>query len=231
MALLIEVDCDFAKRYNVRTISTKYENKKHRVFMRLTCDDFDLAEAISIAKSNTNVLMVEYKGTITNEAYTSLGANTGVYVGRMHSLGNNICEQDIAEIFTDTPLGVTPIISLPDDFKDLELLYRLSEKFPRLRFCGGQLFAIDGVKCGAIGVDILESKGVKFAPEAYRLSCATDAIKLVDVLSIELEVSDKPEKPAKVKSSSSGKSSSDAPKKPKTMMFSNIIGKREAILP
>ena len=231
MAILVNVDFEMANKYNVRSISTKYNNKKHKVYFKLCCDDFNLSEALNAAKVNHNVIMVEYKGSLNNPEFLNLTESTGLYIGRMFELGNNICEQDLQDISEDVPNGVTPIVYLPSDFKDLELLVRLSRKFPRFRFCGGQLFAVEGVKLGAVGVDTLEAHDIKFGVECYNMTDSVDVIETVDILDLELEVSNKPERTTKTTAKSTTKSSSSTPKKPKTMMFSDIFNRNESVMP
>lgn len=210
MSIICKVDYATALKYKGMNLSTKYNNKKHKVYLKLIGDDFTLTDCIALAKVSKNILMVEYQGLQSNSAYEELTENTGVYVGRVYDFGNNITEEDVEKIAEDSPKGVVPIIKLPDDYKDLYKIYHISKTYPTVRFCGGHLFAIDGVKVGAIGVDILDKAQDKYSMDCYKLDDTEDVLENVDITSLEIDSSSKPEK---AKKSSSGSSNKSAPKK------------------
>ena len=210
MSIICKVDYATALKYKGMNLSTKYNNKKHKVYLKLIGDDFTLTDCIALAKVSKNILMVEYQGLQSNLAYEELTENTGVYVGRVYDFGNNITEEDVEKIAEDSPKGVVPIIKLPDDYKDLYKIYHISKIYPTVRFCGGHLFAIDGVKVGAIGVDVLDKAQDKYSMDCYKLDDTEDVLENVDITSLEIDSSSKPEKAKKSSSSSSNKS---APKK------------------
>ena len=124
MSIICKVDYATALKYKGMNLSTKYNNKKHKVYLKLIGDDFTLTDCIALAKVSKNILMVEYQGLQSNSAYEELTENTGVYVGRVYDFGNNITEEDVEKIAEDSPKGVVPIIRLPDDYKDL---YKISD--------------------------------------------------------------------------------------------------------
>ena len=210
MSIICKVDYTTALKYKGMNLSTKYNNKKHKVYLKLIGDDFTLTDCIALAKVSKNILMVEYQGLQSNSAYEELTENTGVYVGRVYDFGNNITEEDVEKIAEDSPKGVVPIIKLPDDYKDVYKIYHISKTYPTVRFCGGHLFAIDGVKVGAIGVDVLDKAQDKYSMDCYKLDDTEDVLENVDITSLEIDSSSKPEK---VKKSSSSSSNKSAPKK------------------
>ena len=200
MSIICKVDYATALKYKGMNLSTKYNNKKHKVYLKLIGDDFTLTECIALAKVSKNILMVEYQGLQSNSAYEELTENTGVYVGRVYDFGNNITEEDVEKIAEDSPKGVVPIIKLPDDYKDLYKIYQISKAHPSVRFCGGHLLAIDGVKVGAIGVDILDKLQDKYSLDCFKLDDTEDVLETVDINELEIDTTTKPERAKKVSS-------------------------------
>lgn len=223
MAIISSVDYSTALSYKGMNLSAKYNNKKHKVYLKLDCDDYTLEDSINLARVSKNILMVNYQGLETNPAYLNLTQDNGIYIGRIIDFGNNITEDDIQRLISGVPSGVTPIINLPEDYKDLHFIWSISKKYPKVRFCGGNLFAIDGVKVGAIGVDILDKVEAKYDVEAYNLSGRLDALEDVDINTIEITATSKPDKaPKEKKSSSSGTKKKSNPSKSFGNIFSNF---------
>lgn len=221
MSIICKVDYATALKYKGMNLSTKYNNKKHKVYLKLIGDDFTLTDCIALAKVSKNILMVEYQGLQSNSAYAELTENTGVYVGRVYDFGNNITEEDVEKIAEDSPKGVVPIIKLPDDYKDLYNIYQISKAHPSVRFCGGHLFAIDGVKVGAIGVDILDKLQDKYSSDCFKLDDTEDVLESVDINELEIDTTTKPERAKKV---SSGGNKSVAKKTSKKVSIFDIFG-------
>lgn len=207
MAILCTVNVDTAREYKGLTLSTKYNGKKHKVYFKLVCSDDTIAEGLTLARNSTNILMIDYQGFDSQNEYYKNITSTDVYVGRLSQLGSNLDESDIERVLEDTPSGVVPIIDLPEDFNDMHLLWQLSKRYPTVRFCGGNLFSIDGVKVGAIGIDILEKHNIKYDESNYLLNNTADVLEVVDVNSLEIDTSSKPEKASKPREK---KSSSDS---------------------
>lgn len=221
MSIICKVDYATALKYKGMNLSTKYNNKKQKVYLKLIGDDFTLTDCIALAKVSKNILMVEYQGLQSNSAYEELTENTGVYVGRVYDFGNNITEEDVEKIAEDSPKGVVPIIKLPDDYKDLYKIYQISKAHPSVRFCGGHLFAIDGVKVGAIGVDILDKLQDKYSLDCFKLDDTEDVLETVDINELEIDTTTKPERAKKV---SSGGNKSAAKKTSKKVSIFDIFG-------
>lgn len=225
MSIICSVDYITALNYKGANLSTKYNNKKHKVYLKLICDDLTLVDAIELAKVSKNILMIDYQGLETNTTYIGLTEPCGVYIGRVIDFGNNITLEDVERIVNDTPAGVTPIINLPNDYKDLHFLWQVAQKFGKVRFCGGKLFAVDGVKIGAIGVDILDKLDIKYDFSSYYLDGTIDVLENVDISSLEIDTTTKPENASKGKSKSSSSTKSSAPKKPakKSVSFGELL--------
>lgn len=222
MALLVEVDFETAKGYAGYGLSTKYNGKKHKVYLKVTCDESNLAEAISLCKANRNMLMLEYQGMDNYPSYTDLQPQ-GIYIGRLTRLGNNLTAEDVESIVSSTPAGVVPIVSLPSDFSDMEFLWHLSKKYPTVRYSGGVLFEIDGVKIGEIGTDILEAAGIKVDESCYFIDGKSDCLDCVDISELELETTVGAEKPHKERKPTI--------KKPALNFSSILAGTQGSVLP
>lgn len=210
MSIICSVDLATAQKYKGKSLSTKYNNKKHKVYLKLHCDDSNLQDGIELAKQSRNILMVSYQGGGSWEEYEFLGSLRGVYVGYSMDFGVDISEGDIERAIEGVPDSVTPVINLPKSFTDIEFLWRVSHKYPRLRFSGGQLFAIDGVLVGEIGVDVLQKAEVKFGVESYRIRNGVDALENVSISLLEIDASGKAEtsqRAGKPKSTSTAKKS------------------------
>lgn len=202
MSIICNVDFATATKYRGKNLSAKFNNKKHRVYLKLSCDDSNLQDCIELAKQSKNILMVSYQGTGSWTELPFLSSTKGIYVGYTMDFGVDISEADIARAVEGVPETVTPIISLPRSFTDVEFLWRVSRNYPRLRFSGGQLFAIDGIRVGEIGVDVLQKAEVKYGPDSYRLRSGVDALEVANIASLEIDAT--------------GKAESSGPKKPKS---------------
>lgn len=197
MSIICSVDMATANKYKGKALSTKYNNKKHRVYLKLHCDDSNLADAVELAKQSKNILMVSYQGTGDWSQFGFLSGLRGVYVGYpLEDFGLDVSEDDILRAIDGIPDSITPIVNLPRSFTDIEFLWRVSMKCPRLRFSGGQLFAIDGLRVGEIGVDVLERESVKFGVDSYRLHSGVDALENVQISGLEIDTSGKAESSA-----------------------------------
>lgn len=223
MAIICSVDYSTALGYKGMNLSAKYNNKKHKVYLKLNCDDYILEDGLSLARVSKNILMVNYQGIGTSQVYLGLTNDTGIYVGRVMDFGNDITEEDIERLVINIPEGITPIIKLPEDFTNLRFIWEVSKKFPRVRFCGGKLFAIEGVKVGAIGVDVLDRVEAKYGEDAYSLGGRVDALEEVDISTLEIKASSKAERTGN--STKRGSSGSTASKKKVTRDFTDLFDK------
>lgn len=211
MSIVCSVDYGTAQKYRGKNLSAKYNNKKHKVYLKLHADDSNLQDCIELAKQSRNILMVSYQGLGSWEEYGFLGGARGVYIGCPMDFGVDVSEADIVRAIEEIPEAVTPIINLPRSYTDLEFLWRVSQTCPRVRFSGGTLFAVDGLRVGEVGVDILQKADVKFGAEAYRLKSGVDALENVNISTLEIDASGKAEAPksSKPKSTATPKKKTD----------------------
>lgn len=218
MSVIVKANLEQVKEYKNKNVSTKVGNKKHQVYFKVEVDDFSLVEAIEHAKMDRNVLMLEYAGS-DNYLKSVVLAPSDIfpYVGVSYEVGMNLSEDDITNALAEYPAWTTVIIKLPDEYKNLEFLHGMCQKYPRIRFCGGYTFSIDGCRLGCCGRDILEKKNIKVTDTDYLkdgCSCALQTLQFEDV---ELAVSAKAER-----SSNTSGTKSSAPKK--AAKFSNLLG-------
>lgn len=218
MSIICKVDYSTALKYKGLNLKAKYNGKKHQVCLKVVCDDFTLQECIELAKSSPSIVMLEYQGLETNKSYLDLKP-CGVYIGKVFDLGNNFTRDDIVSIDTDTPDGVVPIIHLPDDFNNIEFIWKLSKEFNRIRFCGGYLFNIEGIKIGAVGSDILSSGNFKLNSEESIYQGIDDVIEQADISILDIETTATKSESTK----SLNKSPKSAPKKKQSVSFANLL--------
>lgn len=204
MSIVCSVDYGTAQKYKGKNLSAKYNNKKHRVYLKLHADDSNLQDCIELAKQSRNILMVSYQGMGSWEEYGFLNGARGVYVGCPMDFGVDVSEADIQRAIEEIPESVTPIVNLPRSYTDLEFLWRVSKAYPRVRFSGGTLFAVDGLRVGEIGVDVLQKAEVKFGADSYRLRSGVDALENVSISTLEIDMTGKADTPKASKPKSTG---------------------------
>lgn len=191
MPIICSVDYTTALAYKGMNLTAKYNNKKQKVYLRVDCTDDTLKPSIDLARISKNIIMLRYNGLDTNSYYQGLGSDTNIYIGRFIEFGNDITEEDVARIESTIPPGVVPVIVLPSDFKDLYSLWKISKLHPRVRFSGGSLFSIEGVKVGAVGIDILDKLGIKYDLDSYTLNGGVDVIEDVDINTLDIDIKSK----------------------------------------
>jgi hypothetical protein len=171
-------------------------NKEEVLYIRLLCDETDIFDGIALMQQYKNILMIEYTGTDFNPIYFTLTSDVigDNYVIQIMPIDNAPTENYIKCVAEETPTGLIPVVKLPVDFCDLELLYKLNQKYPRVRFCGGNLFNIAGCNIGCCGIDLLESKAIKYDLDAYyragNCDCALQVCDFKEVSNIQAIVND-----------------------------------------
>lgn len=219
MAIVASADFATAESYKGKSLSAKFMNKKHKVYLKLLCDDFTLKNSINLAKVSNNILYLEYQGMTDNVDYQTLSGDTGVNIIHITEVGNNFSDVDINDILEKTPLGVVPIVKLQDDFSDLKKLYDFTRKYPRVRYIGGNLFRVDGVNIGSYTKSDLDKKGIKYTISSYKTVDCCDILSETEIEALDIDTSNKPEREPKLRSGSKPKS----PKKQTVSMFSGLI--------
>lgn len=223
MSVIVKASYETASKYANGRVITKVNNKKHQVYFKVPCDDYSLNACIELAKNNSNIIMLDYEGLPMSPSFMALTEPIGVYIGIKIEVGMDLSEDDIVRIINDTPAGVTPIIKLPDEYKNIRFIYNMSNKYSRLRFCGGTMFNLSGCKFGCCGADILEERGIKFpADEMIHCGCSC-GLEVVDEEGLEFEVSKKTVKQPRAARSPREKSTCSVPKKKVTSTFTSLL--------
>lgn len=211
--VIVKADLATAKQYTGKSLSVKIGKKKFSAVLRVNVDDFNIAEAIELAKRDVNILMLNYVGS--HEGIQDVNT-CGVYVAWGIDVGSDVTEDDIQRLYDDVPDGVTLIVKLPEGYKNIRFLYDMSQKFDRIRFCGGSLFCFEDCKFGCCGRDVCNERGISYDDTEYikeGCSCAIPAFEMDEVEFIATNSMTKTEKTAK----------KSKPKSNKTAMFSSLL--------
>lgn len=226
MSIISTVDYNTATQYKNCVLSTKHNGKKHKVYLRMICDEFTLASGLELVRVCPSIVAIEYVGQNECDVYKNLGVANKFFVYRVFDYGENITFEDVDVVLDSVPSGVVPVIHLPETFTNIELLHRICQVKPKVRFYGGNLFCIDGVRVGCIGMDFIQKHGIKYNPEDYYIGNEKDALECLDINSIKLEInvkSVKEQKKTTKSTSNSGGSSQPKKKKQPAMSFTDML--------
>lgn len=189
MAVLAQCSYLEAKEYVGKSLTTKIANKKHSVNLMVSCDDYNLMDTISLVRSCFPILVLEYIGSSDNPEYKSLTKDKllGCYMVCVVDVGNNFTEDDLDGILEDTPSCVHLVVRLPEDFTDIEKLWRLRNKYNTIRFLGKDMWSLVGLRLGYFGQSFVEKKKLKVSDDLF---VSYDKQYGVDVLPLDgLELS------------------------------------------
>ena len=78
-----------------------------------------------------------------------------------------------------------------------EHIYNLNKKYPEVRYYGGNLFRLDGLRLGNYDKTALESKGIKFGSYSSLTSTSKDILGYYNINNLELEFNEKSAKEVK----------------------------------
>lgn len=188
MSVICGINLSLAKEYEKYSLSAKVEGKKHKVYFKLESGADELQDCINLARNRKDIVFVEFQGNI--DEVENIETN-GVSVIYVKEVGNNISESDIDFTLVDFPKGMTLVLSLPDDFNNLELIYKLNKMYPSVRFYGGNLFRLDGLRLGNYDKTALENKGIKFGSYSHLTSSSKDILGYYNISNLELEFNEK----------------------------------------
>ena len=194
MSVICGINLSLAKEYEKYSLSAKVEGKKHKVYFKLESGADELQDCINLARNRKDIVFVEFQGNI--DEVENIETN-GVSVIYVKEVGNNISESDIDFTLVDFPKGMTLVLSLPDDFNNLELIYKLNKMYPSVRFYGGNLFRLDGLRLGNYDKTALENKGIKFGSYSHLTSNSKDILGYYNISNLELEFNEKSVKEVK----------------------------------
>lgn len=201
---MILASCSYeeAKKYNCKLVLVSEEESKKK----------PEEVVLNIVTDNPNEVFVGGKGVarcVTTTVSPNFCPNElKDNIFRLYNLGDNLEEAE------NEIEGVVPMLVLPEGYCDMREVYNLSIKYPRLRFTGGNLLEIPGIKIGRY------DKGKEKMSAVF--NGVYDMFTEVELADIEVQrVLSK----AKSRSSSSGSSKkSVATKSKKTETFSKFFG-------
>lgn len=185
--VLVKCKINEIKKYLGKQIKGTLNSKEMVVYIRLLCDEFDVMDGLDLMSKYDNILLLEYIGNDFSPIYMNLtretvGDNCIIHINETRE----ITEKYISGVVDMTPSGVVPMVKLPQNFKDLELLYKLNQTYPQVHFCGGDLFVIKGCNIGCCNIDLLQKKNVSYDVDAfYRKGACNCALEVHDFKDIK----------------------------------------------
>lgn len=215
--VIVKTDLDTAKQYCGKSVFAKIKGKKNIAYFRVPVDDFSLAEAVAHAKVNKNILMLAYTG-VGFGLKTFDGSFSGVNIGWLVPVGGNVTEEDIQGYASEAPEGVSVVLQFPSDYKNLEFMCKIMDKYPNVRVCGGCAFCFDDCRFGCCGRDILTRAGIKFDTEDYLREGCSCAVPVIEDSEVSLGVFS-----GKQGENKNSTKSATGAKKQKAQMFSSLL--------
>ena len=213
--MLAKISLDEARSYGRSRLVTKVGNKKKVVLFEVSVDNTNIKDAIDFAVGNNNVAALVYEGAEQYLQMVSELDTKGVYICKVEQVAEDVSETDIVKLLQILPDWASLVVDVPEDYKNMEFICNMCEKYPRVRFSGGYLFNFKDCKLGICGDDILEKLEVKSELGLVRThECC--GLPVVCAEDIEISVAT-----VKDKISTGGEKSTQ---KKKTIMFSSMFG-------
>ncbi len=159
MSVIVKGSYQELEQYKGLNTSMVHLKKKHRVFFKVICDEHTVEDSVALFNSYRNVLYLEYIGLPETLQNIDL---KGAYIGVVQEFKMDVTVEDVELVLQGLPKGVTLIAKLPLECHDMYLVEHLSKKYDNIRFCGGNLFLLDGCKIGCCGADTLKSRGLSY---------------------------------------------------------------------
>lgn len=129
------------------------DGKSVTCFMRVIVNEENIEEAIKKFKGNKWVVSLEYVGDITFLNGKDLTGVTVIVKQEIEKVGMDI-DFTLKSIQSD----VRVVFKLPKEYNDMMSIYNYSQKYPNIRFCGGNLIRLEGCHIGCIGVSDIKKK-------------------------------------------------------------------------
>ena len=218
-SVIAKIDLDDMKEYHNKTVTTKIKTRKYSVKFRVAVDEYNMNEAVKLAKSDSNIIMLAYDG-VGYGLKNLTESLDGVYFGWVVPVKLNVTEEDIKSYLSFAKDGVSIIFKVPDEYKDIEFMYKMMEKYPNIRFCGGKAFCFDECRFGCCGRDICQKAGIQVTNKDYWREGCCCALDVYNADELVLSVTEKVTSAKSGKKLSSEKKSSS---KAKPQMFTNLL--------
>lgn len=212
MAIIVRTSIETAIQYASGSVETDSFKKKQQVFFKVIVDNFDLKRAVDFARTDSNIIMIKYEGDPVSTSFEGIDFH-GVYVVKEFEVNNSFDMSEMEHIMSCLPDGMNALIKLPEDFCDMEMLYKINSVYRNVRFCGGYLFNTGEIKMGCIGRDIAENNGIRYKKGKYLCQGCSCVFNTYDEYEVNLNLVKKKER--RVKSSSAAKPKTTAVKQKK----------------
>ena len=190
--ILVKCRIKDIKKYLGQQLQATVNGREVKVYLRLLCDEIDIMDGLELSDKYDNIVMLDYIGDDFSPVYMNLTERTTgkSCVIRIIDIEDELNETVIKNHLSMIPNGVTPVFKVKSNYADLETLYKLNQIYPKIRFCGGTLFAIKGCNIGCCGIPLLEEKGIKYDLDAYYrkglCNCALEVHDFSDLRNIKV---------------------------------------------
>lgn len=189
--------------------------KNVNFFLRVQVDASNISEALVKLKGNKWVAGFDFVGEPTFLHTIDIGDAVVMVEKEVETVDENLD-------FTLTNLGskIRVLVKLPKDYSDMKTIHAYSQKYPNIRFCGGNLIRLDGCNVGCIGKEDISKKipDNRIGVLAEGCGCVFQNIHIDDVDTLEFYESKSNVTEKKVRSS--GKPKSKTTKKPLSSLLS-----------
>ena len=218
MQLLASCSLEKSREFNGKLVLPN-ENKKtpDKVFLNIVVGEDERPEDVFKGLSGKEKCITFSKYNPTNFCPTSLEGNVF-----------NECDLDILlnDACFPEPKGVITLVRLPKDYSDMRNLKKLCSEHPTVRFIGGKLLGVEGVRIGRY--DEGKEKMSPVFDEIYDTFVEVDLNDLDGLQEIVKRTRSKAEGVVKAKSSKKSSKSSSVKKQPKRIeTFSKLFSNDE----
>lgn len=189
MGVIVKIGVEEYRKFDNKKVTCKIDKKNNNVFFRLVIDSETYSEGISMFETNIDILSVTYVGVTSLDSAARLASMRGVVIDVEYEVGMNVTEEDVCSFAESTSTGVTALIKLPSEYNNMEFIYRMSQAYKNVRFCGGNLFTIEGCSLGC-SIENRLKKASLSQYEGVVDSCCIGLVKY-ELEDLKLEVSDK----------------------------------------
>lgn len=159
--MIAKISLEDAKKFGRSKLITKVGNKKKVVLFEISVDNTNIKDAIEFSVGNNNVASLVYEGAEQHMQMINELDTRGVHICRVEQVADDVSETDIVKLLQVIPSWASLVVDVPEDYKNMEFICDMCNRYPRVRFSGGYLFNFKDCRLGTCGDDILSKLGVK----------------------------------------------------------------------
>lgn len=143
-------------------------NNSTQMYMRISVNEEDIEEAVERFRDNPFVVGFDYRGK-NIELLNKLDTHgKSVFVRIKHNEDVN----SLSAFLNALPEFIKVVMTLPENYRDLRKLYEISNGHNNLRFCGGMLLRLPGLKIGCVQPEDISNKDVGFKGFVSSAKCS-----------------------------------------------------------